>query len=248
MNKTKWTVAGLAVGGFLLGCWWLIAQGEPSSEQAANPKTHSGIADRSELAQAPMPSWNRDDLKPAEKVEPAPATVTLPPGSNIDDLGVTTGLNDKTPAHATAQLAAIWRTAWGTADTSYTQQVIDAWSLPSDTKVDIGAVRDMERLANSMSKSSTTPDAIRVVWVPRMAQVKGTVGKNFVVTCVLGHLQVTHPRKTTFPAGTCQSMVYQKDRWVIDATHRTATPPFAWPLSATAYSQGWKKIQFEGNQ
>jgi hypothetical protein len=76
-------------------------------------------------------------------------------------------------------------------------------------------------------------------------QIKGTVGPDFVVACVLGEATVSAATVGRGGAGDCQRMVWSDERWWIGPGAQPAPAPSAWPGSADAIRAGWRVVNRE---
>ena len=79
-------------------------------------------------------------------------------------------------------------------------------------------------------------------FTPLAGQIKGSVGDDFVVACVLGEWQITYRSTTRAGAGDCQRMVWSGGRWRIGPGAQPAYAPSAWPGSADAVRAGWRVL------
>lgn len=230
--------------------WFFHSSPDEADEQAAMSPAAAGVQveptdERDVLAARPMPTYRRSATFPAPVVEPAPAQITVPGGDGVDPYGVATGITEQTPEAAVGQLAAMWRAAWSMASVPHATELIDRWSVPGAARnVESTAVKDLMRLLDTLGYPHESRTTVAMTWTPRMAQIKGTVGDDFVVACVMGHLQVTPGGLRTSPAGTCQRMGYVDGRWVIAPGAEPVRPPLSWPLTQVAYDQGWSQMIF----
>ena len=95
------------------------------------------------------------------------------------------------------------------------------------------------RAASGLTDGSA---ALESTFTPVAGQIKGTVGADFVVACVLGEWQVTYRATSRAGAADCQRRVWSRGRWRIGAGDQPAYAPSAWPGSADAVRAGWRRL------
>ncbi|WP_238009381.1 hypothetical protein KZZ52_27690 [Dactylosporangium sp. AC04546] len=246
------TVAATALVGFL-GYVLLSSLGDHGPQAGADPSgsapTPSGglsaEAREDALAAAPMVALPQSAAQPQPVVAAtagppivvsAPSAAAAPGGSPF-----ATGF-PHTPEGALGQLAAIDEAAMSTTDVGRVTEVYTAAAMPG--AVDIAdwtpmvGVRDINR-----HLGPDTAAAARVSYRVAMGQIKGTVGPNFVVACVLGYGVVTAVNTGRAGVADCQRMVWSAGRWRIGPRSQPAQPPSAWPGSADAVRAGWRVVE-----
>lgn len=168
---------------------------------------------------------------------PSPTARVVPGGPPV-----ATGF-PHTPQGALAQLAAIDEAALSTTDLDRVHEVY-AWAAAP------GAVAEAEwspgyAVRVHIDNFGGREQALRAqaVFQAVQGQIKGTVGKDFVVACVLGELTVTAASVARAGVGDCQRMVWRDGRWWIGPGTQPAYAPSAWPGSADAVRAGWRELR-----
>ncbi len=149
----------------------------------------------------------------------------------------------RTPEGALAQLAAIDEAAMSAADMGKIHEVHD-WAAMSGAvpesewspAVAVGAVIDS-------AGGTAGAGGARLSFQSVEGQIKGTVGTDFVVACVLGELDVTLQTIGRAGLGDCQRMVWSQGRWWIGRGRQPAFAPSAWPGSADSVRAGWRVLK-----
>lgn len=166
------------------------------------------------------------------------ATSTVVPGGPP----VATGF-PHTPEGALGQLTAIDEKALSTTDLARVHEVY-AWAAVP------GAVAEQQwtpyhGITTLIDHLGGTSEALQAQarFQVVQGQVKGTVGADFVVACVLGELDVTAASVARAGVGDCQRMVWVNNRWQIGAGAQPAWAPSAWPGSADAVRGGWRDLK-----
>ncbi|MBT8226953.1 MAG: hypothetical protein HKP61_15915 [Dactylosporangium sp.] len=212
------------------------AIGEDPSLQAQQ----DALADEPML-QLPMSAAQPQPLV-AETAGP-PIVVPAPTGRVVPDgPPVATGF-PHTPEGALAQLAAIDEGAFGTTDLHRVHEVY-AWAalpgaVPEDQWSPTGGVTTLIDHLGGRSKALQA----QVVFQAVQGQLKGTIGQDFVVACVLGQMDVTAASTARAGVGDCQRMVWRDGRWWIGPGAQPAAAPSAWPGSADAVRAGWRELR-----
>lgn len=166
------------------------------------------------------------------------ATQTVVPGGPP----VATGF-PQTPAGALAQLAAIDEAALSTTDLERVAEVYRWAAAPGAVPLErwnphramSGLIRGIGDARNVQSTTTT----FQVV----QGQIKGSVGTDYVVACVLGEFTASLTITERVGAGDCQRMVWASGRWWIGAGSPPADAPSAWPGSADAVRAGWRELR-----
>jgi hypothetical protein len=256
-------MAALTVAALLTGLVLAVANAlDPSEASAAGPvggsfETADGpasvaigtgprsIAETQDvLAARPMPAVPESASHPAlvSDRDPGPPIV-LPPVSVTGPAGVPTGF-PRTPEGAMAQLAAIDQTALQSGSLSGARDVIADWAMPGGpTTITWSGVRAMSTLLNATGLSSGGSPQLAAVLTPRMGQIKGSVGPDFVVPCVDFELDVTLQQTARGATADCQRMVWHRDRWMIGPGDEPALPPSVWPGTDLAIDVGYRDLR-----
>ncbi len=198
------------------------------------------------LAAAPMLQLPASAAQPQPLVDetagppiliPAPTARVVPGGPPVP-----TGF-PHTSQGALAQLVAIDEAALSTTDLDRVHEVY-AWAAAP------GAVPEAEwspayGVRTLIDHLGGRDEALRAhaVFQAAQAQIKGTVGPDFVVACVLGELTVTAASVAQAGVGDCQRMVWRDGRWWIGPGAQPAWAPSAWPGSADAVRAGWRELR-----
>ncbi|GAA5188490.1 hypothetical protein GCM10023322_39310 [Rugosimonospora acidiphila] len=212
-----------------------------ASSPTADPATGTPQDQQDALAAAPMMSLPESAAQPAPLVTasagppidvPAP---TVKPGAGGPP--VPTGFPE-TPEGAIGQLAAIDEAALSTTDVGKAHEVYTWAAMP-------GAVSEADWTPSAgvtsinQSMGDDAGQAI-VVFQAVEGQIKGTVGADFVVACVLGEWDVTQAQLARSGAADCQRMVWSDGRWRIGPGDQPAFPSPVWPGSAESVRAGWR--------
>jgi hypothetical protein len=221
----------------------------PASSASASPSTvdtTDGSQQNREdaLAAAPMLQLPDSAAQPQALVTATagPAIVLPAATARIVPGGppVATGF-PHTPEGAIAQLAAIDEAAMSAADQTQVHLVY-AWAAMS------GAVAESDWLpgaavASVLGEANVQASQIHLSFQTVEAQIKGTVGSDFVLACVLGELDVTISTIGRGGLGDCQRMVWSQNRWWIGPGAQPAKAPSAWPGSADSVRGGWRVLK-----
>lgn len=166
--------------------------------------------------------------------------ISLPAPTSTSGL-VPTGF-PRSPQGALAQLAAIDARALGDLTPARVAQVHQWAAAPGAVPVSEWTpfVAASATLAAAGLTDGST--ALESTFTPVAGQIKGTVGNDFVVACVLGEWQVSYRTTSRAGAADCQRMVWTGGRWRIGAGDQPAYAPSAWPGSADAVRAGWRGL------
>lgn len=226
----------------------VAAPAAPSAEQPASARTTetaagatTGQNPRDELAAQPMLQLPPSAARPQPLVaETAGPPIALPTPTDTSGL-VATGF-PQTPEGAVAQLAAIDTMALRDLDPAQLRRVHE-WATRPDA-VPLEAWNPFVA-ASAALVAAGVPDGtadLTSTFTPVAGQIKGIVGDDFVVACVLGEWQATYRGTSRAGAGDCQRMVWSEGRWWIGAGNQPAYAPSAWPGSADAVRVGWRAL------
>ena len=206
--------------------------------RAAAPAS-SSAGDR--LAAEPMHSATAQDAQPGQLTVQDAADLHVPIGSSEGPAGVATGF-PPTPEGALGQLIAIDQQAMQPLSVANAQQVIDAWvMLGGPTGRSWSGVRAVAQLLTS----SGMPDgdgSLTLELRPAMGQIKGTVGRTFVVPCVdfVATVATGSARAERVAVADCQRMAWDHGRWRIAAGPEPAPAPSIWPGTRASYAAGYR--------
>ncbi len=168
---------------------------------------------------------------------PAPSHKVIPGGPPV-----ATGF-PQTPEGALAQLAAIDEAALSTTDLGRVDEVYRWAAAPGAVpETQWTPFHGISRLITALSdpaKVQQTQATFQVV----QGQIKGTVGPDFVVACVLGEFDATLTTTQRAGVGDCQRMIWRDNRWWIGPGTQPVFAPSAWPGSADAVRAGWKEVK-----
>ena len=172
---------------------------------------------------------------------PAPTYKVVPGGPPV-----ATGF-PHSPEGALAQLAAIDEAAFGTTDMARVHEVY-AWAASPGavTEAEWSPAYGIKTLVDHLGGQDKALTA-HAVFQAVQGQIKGSVGPDFVVACVLGELDVTAVTAARAGVGDCQRMVWREGRWWIGPGKQPAYAPSAWPGSADAVRAGWRELKRVAN-
>lgn len=215
--------------------------------RAVLPETSASLGEptapdpREELAAAQMLQLAPSAARPQPLVtQTAGAPIPLPAAT--DNSGLVPSGFPPTPEGALAQLAAIDSLALRDLDLDQLQRVYDWAALPGAVPFDewtptVAATAALTGAGTAEASADRTS-----TFTPVAGQIKGVVGKDFVVACVLGEWQVRYREISRAGAGDCQRMVWTQGRWWIGPGDQPAYAPSAWPGSADAVRAGWRTL------
>jgi hypothetical protein len=220
------------------------ASGAPASSPTATGVDNTSAED--ELANRPMLTLPISAAQPQPMVSdvagppievPASTSKIVPGGPPV-----ATGF-PHTPEGALGQLAAIDEAALSTTDLGRVHEVY-AWAALSGA-VDENQWSPHHGIATLIDHLGGTAKAMQAHATFQVVegQIKGTVGPNFVVVCVLGEMDVTAASSARAGVGDCQRMVWREGRWWIGPGSQPAYAPSAWPGSADAVRAGWRELK-----
>lgn len=224
---------------------------EPDTAPADRPSTprvgevatseSTAIGPRDELAAEPMLQLAPSAARPQPLVtDTAGPPIALPAATDTSGL-VATGFPHTTEG-ALAQLAAIDALALRDLDPAQLRRV-HAWAAEPGAVPLQGWTPFVAATAalGAAGAPKGTAD-LTSTFTPVAGQIKGSVGRDFVVACVLGEWQVTYRETSSAGAADCQRMAWVEGRWRIGAGDQPAYAPSAWPGSADAVRAGWRAL------
>jgi len=225
-----------------------VAGPSPSVTASATGSADAGSQQGREdaLAAAPMMQLPQSAAQPQPLVTdsagppiviPAPTAKVVPGGPPV-----ATGF-PHTPEGALAQLAAIDEAALSTTDLDRVHEVY-AWSaMPgavseSEWSPTVGVKAIIDNLGGQQraARAHASFQAVE-------GQLKGTVGPDFVLACVLGEADIVVDTVARIGVGDCQRMVWSGGRWRIGPGAQPAYAPSAWPGSADSVRAGWRVLK-----
>ncbi len=216
---------------------------EPSASAGASGAIGSSTVEQDALAARPMLQLPASAANPQPLVSAtAGPPISLPAATDSTQL-VPTGF-PHTPEGALAQLAAIDTMALRDANPAQVRAVHDWAAAPG--AVDI-AHWNMTVAVTAVLTGAGQPAGaadVRSTFTPLAGQIKGSLGPDFAVVCVLGEWSVTYRSASQAGAGAgdCQRMVWSAGRWRIGPGPQPAYAPSAWPGSADAVRAGWRSL------
>lgn len=258
-------VAVLALG-LAAGLAWLTygaVRGDGASPAASHARASGGTPppaptgpaavttpEQDALAAAPMPRLPRTAARPqplvAEVAGPpivVPAPVPVPAGQRASAGGWVPAHTPRTPEGALAQLVAIDEAALSTTDLGRIHEIYAAAATPGAVaETEWSPAHGIRTLVDRLGGRERARRA-RVGFQVVQGQIKGSVGGDFVVACVLGQLDVSAVTTARAGVGDCQRMVWRDGRWWIGPGRQPAFPPSAWPGSADAVRSGWRELE-----
>ena len=215
----------------------------PTTE-AAPTGTATATEARDGLAARPMPVVPESASRPApvSNRDPGPPIV-LPRATATGPARVPTGFR-RTPEGAMAQLAAIDQTALQSGSLTGARDVIAAWAMSGGpTTTSWSGVQAVSTLLSAAGLSGGGSPQLAVVLTPRMGQIKGSVGPDFVVPCLDFAVEVTLKQTARGAVADCQRMVWHRDRWMIGPGEEPALAPSVWPGTDLAIDVGWRDLR-----
>jgi hypothetical protein len=215
---------------------------------SASPSTSGGLsaaekAARDALAMKLMPKTTLDDAQPGEPISARdPGQIRVPKGTRRDALGVPTGF-PHTPQGAIAAMASIDETAFDSGTMAGVRNVIRVWAAPGGpTTTSWSGIKAMASFFDGAGLSGARTQQLSLVMTPVMGLIKGTVGPDFVVTCVDFELDATLSRTQRVATADCERMVWTGGKWMIGAGTEPAEPPSVWPGTDLAIKVGYMDL------
>jgi hypothetical protein len=221
------------------------ASSSASSTSTGAPDIPASAAEQDAIAMRPMQQLPKSAAQPQPLVaETAGPPIAVPKGTGKIVPGgppVTTGF-PRTPQGALGQLAAIDEAALSTVDATRIHEVYQWAAAPgavseSEWRPAYSIGRLLESVGNQNGKQA------EVSYSVVQGQIKGTVGKDFVVACVLGEFNAMLNASAKIGVGDCQRMVWNDGRWWIGPGAQPPEAPHAWPGSADAVRGGWRELK-----
>ena len=211
----------------------------PPAVRAGTPSASPVQRQMDELAARPMAEF------PASAARPHPlartgggAPISLPAASSTDG-PVVTGF-PHTPEGALAQLAALDAVALRDLSPNQVRMVHDWAALPGAVALTSWTPYVAATAALAAAGAPEGSTDLTSTFTPVAGVIKGTVGSDFVVACVLGEWQVTYRASSRSGAADCQRMVWTNQGWRIGPGAQPAYGPSVWPGSHEAARAGWR--------
>lgn len=234
--------AVLAVGGGAVGLVYAVhgalTAGAPSAAPTIAATT--GIARRDTIAAAPMLNVGPEDSRGGTPAASPAPTIAVPAATDLGPEDVPTGFA-RTEQGAVGQLTAITTTVLQSMSVERTRSVYAHWSAPGAPPVEDWALLAAVRaFLGSDAGPHVDEPGTSVVTVPVAAQIKGTDGGDWVVSCVLLDVTVTVVTEARAAYGHCERLAWSGDRWVIAPGTAPVEAPSTWPGTDLAAEAGWR--------
>lgn len=208
------------------------------------PPTVAGITDQQRengLAVAPMVSLAAAAANPHALAAATVDPVRLPNPTGTRGT-VATGFPHST-AGAVAQFAAIDQAAIDGMNPAQVAQVYADWAV---TGAEPLATWSVSQFVAQVLGASGIPDGssqLSATYTVTEAQVKGTVGADFVLACINGEFDASlADNSTRVGAADCARMVWSGGRWQIGPGTQPVPPPNTWPGTVDAQTAGWRPV------
>lgn len=235
---------------YIVGLWGDDdADAPPAAAPSSAPPAADGGVTEHELATRPMLQVPLSASTPhAMTTNTAGPPIALPGGESVVGTLVPQGFPD-TPEGAVAQLAALTEVGLSGGDPqSYAQAYRDLAEPGAPPAEHSMLFRNMVGFRESAHLAPTGPkEGLRITWSPVSAQVKGTIGADYVVGCVLGEFAADYQgRVVTVGIGDCQALrrvdTDRGEQWRIASGPMAAQAPSPWPGTAEAVAAGYRDI------
>ncbi len=241
--------AGVAlVIGLLFAVYFAIAtatSGGHDSTAATPAQRHAnaaatGQAHRDAVATEPMLTVGQNAAQPAPPAAVAAPTINIPGSTTQGPAGVPSGF-PHTPEGAIGQLAALEQVVLQGMSIQQTNSIHASWALPGAPSVaQWPLTQNVQAFLGSAQMGGSLDPTATVVITPLAAQVKGVDGPDWVLACVLVKVHATISQDAQMGYGYCQSMQWQRDRWMIAPGSTPAPAPSTWPSSDLSNKAGWR--------
>ncbi|OLM28404.1 hypothetical protein Ae717Ps2_6463c [Pseudonocardia sp. Ae717_Ps2] len=235
---------------------WLGGRDDEPAPVPAPPPVAAGVetrewASEQELADAPMLALPDAAGQPHTlTTETAGPPITLPAPGRVVGVPFPDSF-PATPEGAIAQLVAMSAAGMlGGDPADYARahdSITEAADAPRGNRALFSVVLTNFRKNAGLPAHGPKP-GLSVSWVPRAAQIKGTVGDRFVVACVLGEFVADYyGRVASAGMGDCQSMrrvqvADGSEQWRIARAMRPEQAPSPWPGTAEAVAAGYRDL------
>ncbi len=220
------------------------SSGPPSTVSATRQSVAPAVRAQDpedELAARPMLQLAPSAARPQPLVvETAGPPIPLPRALDTTTL-VPTGF-PQTPEGALAQLAAIDSMAMRDLSPVQLRRVHEWATAPGAVPVEKWTPFVAASAALEAAGAPEGDLELSSTFTPVAGQIKGSLGDDFTVVCVLGEWQVSYRDTSRAGAGDCQRMKWSDGRWWIGEGDQPAYAPSAWPGSADAVRAGWRVL------
>ena len=246
------TASVLLVGALVVGLVMALGPDDDATERSTLPRTTvvptfapaaSDEERQDAIASAPMVFLPAAAANPHALLPASGAAVTFAVPEARRTAGIVGTGFPQTVAGAVAQFVAIDEAAIEGMNPSQVRQVYADWAVPGAEPVDLWSV---SQFVQQTLNASGVPDGssnLQAAFAVTEAQVKGTVGDDWVLACVNGEFSASLlANSVRIGAADCARMVWTGARWQIGAGTQPAVPPNAWPGTAEARDAGWRPI------
>jgi hypothetical protein len=253
-NKLLALVAGVAVVVLLLVVGLALAVVSALHRTGRGPATArpptaaaaaygSVRAEQDALAAAPMPAGDLSAAQPTPVSTRDPGVIVLPNGTATGVARVPTGF-PQTPEGALAQLAALDRDSLQSGTLGGVRAVIRGWAATGGPDAETWSmVEGMANFLTAAGLSGGGSPQLAIVATPLMGLIKGHVGDDFAVVCVVFEVDATLQETRRVAVTHCQRMVWQGRRWLVGPGPEPAPGPAAWPDSDLAVRYGYRDLR-----
>lgn len=216
-----------------------------SSSSSPAPPTDQAAAERA-LATKPMVQFPQDAQRPHTLAKRTGKPISLPEAGQSQGRWIPGGFAH-TPEGAVGQLKALDEAGISTSLSTYERayrSVAQQGALPVRQS---RMYRQMQRLHRNVG--DTDMSRLSMSYEVDSAQVKGTVGDDYVVACVLGQATVEANQEAPEPGGSfeaglgdCKAMRWVAGQWRIADGPEAAQAPSAWPGTSEAVRAGYRPL------
>jgi hypothetical protein len=199
-----------------------------------------GLAQRDEIAAAPMFEVPDDAMYPAGPAQESAPSIEIPAGTTTGPGLVMTGF-PHTPEGAIGQLAQIDVAALQAMSLQTAQEIYLNWALPGG----VGPQRwwitaSVQSFLTATDMGEAKDPGSHVAVEPAAALVKGTDGPDWVTACVLFKVTASYRQDGQVASGHCERMQWVGGRWMIAPGQPPAPAPSTWPGTELANEAGWR--------
>lgn len=203
---------------------------------------------QNELANKQIPqgdSTNQDvgNFDPQIEVNATTPSLKLPKSTG-EVAGVASGFA-RTPQGAVAQLAAMDATAYHNFDADAGREVYNQFAMPGAVGINQWNPTS-QVLKYYAANPGTDPQLLQASYTPVQGLIKGSVGHDFTVVCINGHLTYSYKGDArTVAAWDCARMQWstQHKRWMLAPGGAPAKAPLTWPRDQLSYQSGFRDLQ-----
>jgi hypothetical protein len=168
------------------------------------------------------------------------AEILIPePGDEFGPGGVVTGF-PHTPEGAVAQLAVIETEVLTTMCVDITKEIHEGWVQKGGPSFEAWEMTQAVRgFLAGLNQGRCKDSAVQISVDPVAGIIKGTVGQDWVLACVLLDFTAAKSDSKRFGYGHCARMAWVDDRWQVAAGKPPADAPSALPDTQAAVDAGW---------